>query len=125
MSAVIAMLACPRSSETALRWTPFSSHVVAAEWRSVWTATPANAEALAAALCCSGEEFCACDLMSPTGLRASTISHHMKALVEAGLVSAEKRGLWVFYRLREETFIDAIGELRAFVADGELNHDDA
>jgi len=71
------------------------------------------------ASCCSGEEFCACDLMSPTGLRASTISHHMKVLVEAGLVSAEKRGLWVFYRLREATFIDAIVELRAFVADGE------
>lgn len=73
------------------------------------------------ASCCSGEEFCACDLAAPTGLGAPTISHHMKVLVEAGLVSAEKRGLWVFYRLRPETFVEAIGELRAFVADAELD----
>ena len=70
--------------------------------------------------CCSGEEFCACDLAVPTGLSASTISHHMKVLVEARLVSAEKRGLWVFYRLRPETFVEAITQLEAFVADAEL-----
>lgn len=71
--------------------------------------------------CCAGEgereEFCACDLTARTGLGAPTISHHMKALIEAGLVSAEKRGLWVFYRLRPETLAEAIGELRSLVSD--------
>src|SRR5829696_3206186 len=44
------------------------------------------------------EEVCACDLVAPSGRSQPTVSHHMKILVEAGLVTREKRGLWVWYR---------------------------
>ncbi len=43
-------------------------------------------------------EICACDLVEPSGRSQPTVSHHMKILVDAGLVTREKRGLWVWYR---------------------------
>ncbi|MEO7369702.1 MAG: metalloregulator ArsR/SmtB family transcription factor [Ilumatobacteraceae bacterium] len=45
------------------------------------------------------EEVCACDLLEPSGRSQPTVSHHMKILVDAGLIEREKRGLWVWYRL--------------------------
>ena len=45
------------------------------------------------------DEVCACDLLEPSGRSQPTVSHHMKILVDAGLVEREKRGLWVWYRL--------------------------
>ena len=47
--------------------------------------------------CCTSEGVCACDLENYLGLGQSTVSHHMKVLREAGLVTAEKRGRWVYY----------------------------
>jgi ArsR family transcriptional regulator, arsenate/arsenite/antimonite-responsive transcriptional repressor len=44
------------------------------------------------------DEVCACDLVEPSGRSQPTVSHHMKILVEAGLIEREKRGLWVWYR---------------------------
>jgi ArsR family transcriptional regulator, arsenate/arsenite/antimonite-responsive transcriptional repressor len=44
------------------------------------------------------DEVCACDLVDPSGRSQPTVSHHMKILVDAGLVTREKRGLWVWYR---------------------------
>jgi len=46
----------------------------------------------------SSGEVCACDLVAPSGRSQPTVSHHMKILVDAGLVTREKRGLWVWYR---------------------------
>ena len=46
----------------------------------------------------SAGEVCACDLVEPSGRSQPTVSHHMKILVDAGLVTREKRGLWVWYR---------------------------
>ena len=43
------------------------------------------------------DEVCACDLVEPSGRSQPTVSHHMKILVDAGLVTREKRGLWVWY----------------------------
>jgi ArsR family transcriptional regulator len=57
--------------------------------------------------CCSGEEVCACVFSEKLGLGAPTVSHHMKALIAAQLVSAEKRAQWVYYRLRTDT-VEAI-----------------
>jgi ArsR family transcriptional regulator len=45
------------------------------------------------------DEVCACDLVEPSGRSQPTVSHHMKVLVDAGLVTRQKRGLWVWYRL--------------------------
>jgi ArsR family transcriptional regulator len=61
--------------------------------------------------CCGGEEVCACVFAERLGLSAPTVSHHMKSLLDAGLVSAEKRGLWVYYRLNAEAFEPLMGEL--------------
>src|SRR5262245_33023940 len=46
----------------------------------------------------ANDEVCACDLVEPSGRSQPTVSHHMKILVDAGLVTREKRGLWVWYR---------------------------
>lgn len=43
-------------------------------------------------------EMCVCDLTDPVGLSQPTISHHMKVLAEAGLVTREQRGRWAYYR---------------------------
>lgn len=42
-------------------------------------------------------EMCVCDLTEPVGLSQPTVSHHMKQLVEAGLVRREQRGRWAYY----------------------------
>lgn len=65
--------------------------------------------------CCSAEEVCACVFVEKLGLGAPTVSHHMKALIEAGLVSGEKRGSWVYYRLRLDTVERVARELMALV----------
>ena len=42
------------------------------------------------------------DLVEPPGRSQPTVSHHMKVLVDAGLVTREKRSLWVWYRVIPE-----------------------
>ena len=62
--------------------------------------------------CCSRDDgVCGCDLETFLGLTQPTVSHHMKQLVEAGFVSAEKRGRWVYYELAPETFTEVISAL--------------
>jgi ArsR family transcriptional regulator len=46
-----------------------------------------------------GAEACVCDLTSPVGLSQPTVSHHLKILVEAGLLERTQRGKWAYYRL--------------------------
>jgi ArsR family transcriptional regulator len=58
------------------------------------------------------DEVCACDLVAPSGRSQPTVSHHMRILVESGLVSREKRGLWVWYRVVPER----LGALRAVLS---------
>jgi ArsR family transcriptional regulator len=40
---------------------------------------------------------CACDLVEPVGKSQPTVSHHLKVLAEAGLVTSERRGRNVWY----------------------------
>ncbi|MEV0901888.1 metalloregulator ArsR/SmtB family transcription factor [Actinoplanes sp. NPDC049802] len=47
-------------------------------------------------------EACVCDLTPAFELSGPTISHHLKTLREAGLVDAERRGTWVYYRARPD-----------------------
>lgn len=51
----------------------------------------------------STREACICDLTEAVGLAQPTVSHHMKVLVDAGLVTREQRGRWAFYRLVDST----------------------
>lgn len=44
-------------------------------------------------------EACVCDLTEPVGLSQPTVSHHMKQLVDAGLVTREQRGRWAYYAI--------------------------
>ncbi len=44
-------------------------------------------------------EACVCDLTPETGLAQSTVSHHLKLLVSAGLLDRSQRGKWAFYSL--------------------------
>ena len=47
--------------------------------------------------------LCACDVEQSVGLSQAAVSHHMAILIRAGLVEAEKRGRWMFYRRNEAT----------------------
>ena len=60
----------------------------------------------------SDGEVCMCDLIEPVGLAQPTVSHHMKKLVDAGLVEREQRGKWAYFSLKR----DAVEKLAA-VAD--------
>jgi ArsR family transcriptional regulator, arsenate/arsenite/antimonite-responsive transcriptional repressor len=57
-------------------------------------------------------EVCVCDLTGPVGRSQPTVSHHLKALAEAGLVTGEKRGRWVWYRVVPQR----VSDLRAALA---------
>ena len=46
-----------------------------------------------------GGEACVCDLTDVFDLSGPTISHHLKVLREAGLITGERRGTWVYYRI--------------------------
>jgi ArsR family transcriptional regulator, arsenate/arsenite/antimonite-responsive transcriptional repressor len=48
------------------------------------------------------DEVCSCDLLEPLDKSQPTVSHHTKALADAGLITGEKRGRWVFWRVVPE-----------------------
>ena len=60
-------------------------------------------------LAASGEA-CVCDLTEPLGLSQPTVSHHLKTLVDAGLVQRDKRGVWAYFSLVPGA-LDGIGRL--------------
>ena len=45
---------------------------------------------------------CICDFTATFNLGQPTISHHMAKLKAAGLVESQKRGIWIYYRLRDD-----------------------
>ena len=50
----------------------------------------------------SDEPVCVCNLIEPLGLAQPTVSHHLKKLVEAGLVDREQRGKWAYFSINRE-----------------------
>jgi ArsR family transcriptional regulator, arsenate/arsenite/antimonite-responsive transcriptional repressor len=48
-------------------------------------------------------ETCACDFTSCCDVGQPTVSHHLRVLREAGVVTSERRGQWIFYKLSPET----------------------
>ncbi|MCX4680277.1 metalloregulator ArsR/SmtB family transcription factor [Streptomyces sp. NBC_01433] len=58
-----------------------------------------------------GGEACVCDI-SDVGVSQPTVSHHLKKLKEAGLLSSERRGTWVYYRV-EPSVLAAMGQMLA------------
>jgi ArsR family transcriptional regulator len=62
-------------------------------------------------------EVCACDFTACCEVAQPTVSHHLKVLREAGWVTSERRGSWVYYRLRDDAvvrFKGLAGELGGF-----------
>lgn len=45
------------------------------------------------------KSVCVCDLVEPLGLKQSTVSHHLKILVDAGVLHREQRGTWAHYSI--------------------------
>ena len=60
-------------------------------------------------LATSPEPVCVCEFTGPLGLSQPTVSHHLKKLVQAGLLEREQRGTWAYYSLNR----DALGRLAA------------
>jgi ArsR family transcriptional regulator len=54
-------------------------------------------------------EACVCELVEPVERSQPTVSHHLKILADAGLITGEKRGRWVWYRVVPER----LGRLRS------------
>ena len=59
-----------------------------------------------------GEPVCVCEFQPMLGIRQPTVSHHLKQLVEAGLLEREKRGTFAYYSLKPGS-LERIGALFA------------
>jgi ArsR family transcriptional regulator len=60
----------------------------------------------------AGEAVCVCEFQPTLGISQPTVSHHLKQLVEAGILEREKRGTYAYYRL-EPGMLDRIAGLLA------------
>ncbi|HTU75382.1 MAG TPA: metalloregulator ArsR/SmtB family transcription factor [Trebonia sp.] len=62
-------------------------------------ADPVRLRLLSLIACHDGGESCVCDLLDAFDMTAPSVSYHLKILREAGLISSERRGTWVYYRV--------------------------
>jgi ArsR family transcriptional regulator, arsenate/arsenite/antimonite-responsive transcriptional repressor len=92
------------------RFDDVQAEVIASAFAAL--ADPVRLRLLSHVAAAQGDEVCACDLGAVVDRSQPTISHHMKILFDAGLITREKRGLWVWYRIVPER-LDA---LRAVLA---------
>lgn len=76
-------------------------------------ADPTRVRLLSLIAASEDDEACVCDLTDEVDLSQPTVSHHMKLLVEAGLVSREQRGKWAYYRVDRGALDAAAGALTA------------
>lgn len=75
-------------------------------------ADPVRLRLLGLIAAADGGEACACNLVEPVNRSQPTVSHHLKVLFEAGLVSRDKRGTWMWYRVVAER----LAQLRAVLS---------
>jgi ArsR family transcriptional regulator len=62
-------------------------------------ADPVRLQLLSLIRTADGHEACVCDLTPAVGLSQPTVSHHLKVLTEAGLLTRERRGTWAWFRI--------------------------
>lgn len=74
-------------------------------------ADPARLRLLSLIQAQPGSEACVCHLTAPLGLSQPTVSHHLRVLLDAGLVERDQRGSWAHYRVVPES----LAELRALL----------
>jgi ArsR family transcriptional regulator len=65
-------------------------------------ADPARLQLLSIVRASESGEACVCDMADAVGLSQPTVSHHLKVLVEAGVLTRERRGTWAWYTLVPE-----------------------
>ena len=65
-------------------------------------ADPVRLRLLSLIACHDGGESCVCDLLDAFDMTPPSISYHLKILREAGLLSSERRGTWVYYRVNPD-----------------------
>ena len=75
-------------------------------------ADPARLQLLALLRAAESGEACVCDLTGPLGLTQPTVSHHLKVLAEAGLLTREKRGTWAWYAVVPERLAEIAAVFR-------------
>ncbi len=63
---------------------------------------PARLQILSLISAQHSQEVCACELVETLGLAQPTVSHHLKVLYEAGLLTKDRRGTWIYYRILPE-----------------------
>jgi DNA-binding transcriptional ArsR family regulator len=63
-------------------------------------------------------ETCACDFTSCCDVGQPTVSHHLRVLREAGVVTSERRGTWIYYRLAPDLAERLAGIVRGLVPGG-------
>jgi len=73
-----------------------------------------------ATLARADDEVCVCDFTSALPLNQPTVSHHLKILRDAGLVTWERRGTWVYYRLASDASERLSGALRSILPERAL-----
>lgn len=66
-------------------------------------ADPARVKILSMLL--NADEVCACDVAAGIGKTAGTTSHHLKLLRDAGLITGDRRGTWIYYRVIPERLV--------------------
>jgi ArsR family transcriptional regulator len=75
-------------------------------------ADPARLRLISIVAAHEGAKACVCELTKPIGLSQPTVSHHLKILVDAGILTREQRGKWAYYRLVPK----ALSALAALIA---------
>ena len=73
-------------------------------------ADPARLRLISIVVASETGEVCVCDFTGPVGLSQPTVSHHLKVLVDGGVLTREQRGKWAYYRLVPEA-LDTLGRL--------------
>jgi ArsR family transcriptional regulator len=66
-------------------------------------ADPTRIQILAMIKASADQATCVCDMTEPLGVSQPTVSHHLKVLVDAGILHREKRGTWAWFSIREDS----------------------
>jgi len=88
---------CEPTPLTGPALSPAEAATLAARFKAV--ADPTRLRLLSLIAAHAGGEACVCDLTGDFDLSGPTISHHLKVLREAGLITGERLGTWIYYRV--------------------------
>ena len=69
-------------------------------------------------------ETCACDFTAVGDVRQPTVSHHLRVLREAGVVTSERRGQWIWYRLAPDVAVRLASIARSMIPGGLISASD-